>query len=340
MDLWQGTQDGDAAQEELAASGMTDGLPVVPPTRARVERMLAQCGFDADETVATLPPLFVAATWRDIAVNAVMAGCRPEYLPVVGAAIEALAAPEFNLIGIATTTGCAAPLVIVNGPIAGRIGMNAQNNALGPGNRANATIGRAVSLALRNIGGAVPGEVDMATLGQPAKYTCCIAENEAASPWEPLHVERGFDAGASVVTVVGIAGTVEVIDSVSSSGAGLAQTFAHSMLIAGSVGSGGILGGGEPLIVLPPEHATAFHRDGYSKQKTKAAIFERAVLPFEKLAPAVRVHLAPLRTEAPLRVAEKADDVMLVVAGGVGAKAIYAPTWSGTTRAVSRAIRA
>ena len=339
MEFWRGSDDWDAAQEELAASGLTDGLPVIPPTTARVERMLAHCNCAADETVATLPPAFGTATWRDIAINAVMAGCRPEYLPIVGAAIEALAAPEFNLIGIATTTGGAAPLVIVNGPIARRIGMNAEGNALGPGNRANATIGRAVSLALRNIGGATPGEIDMATLGQPAKYTCCFAENEAASPWQPLHVERGFDKNASVVTAVGIAGTVEIVDSVSASGADLAQTYAQSMLIAGSVGTSGALGGGEPLLIMPPEHAASFHRDGHSKQQAKAAIYERAVLPFAQLSPAVRAHLEPLRSNAPLRVAQRADDVMIVVAGGVGAKAVYAPTWSGTTRAVSRAVR-
>src|SRR6202795_4603694 len=210
MNLWQGKDDLEIAQEELAAAGLTDGLPVVPPTPARVEQMLKQHGYDPDEVVTALPPAFGAATWKSIAINAVMAGCRPEYLPVVGAAVEALAADEFNLIGVATTTGSATPLVIVNGPIVREIGMNAETNALGPGNRAHATIGRAVHLVLQNIGGAKPGETDMATLGQPGKYTFCFAENEAASPWLPLHVERGFPAAASVVTVVGAAGIVEV----------------------------------------------------------------------------------------------------------------------------------
>lgn len=345
MEPWQGPHDDawDHAQEQLLADDVTDGLPVTPPTAARVERMLTANGFAADGIVATLPPLFVAATWRDIAINAVMAGCSPEYLPVVGAAIAAIAADEFNLTGIATTTGSATPLVIVNGPVVKRIGLNAEGNALGPGNRANATIGRAVSLALRNVGGAKPGELDMATLGQPAKYTCCFAENEAASPWPPLHVERGFEAAASVVTVVGMAGSVEVVDSASSTAGDLAQTFAQSMLIAGSAGSGGFLGGGEPLIVMPPELAAICDRDGYSKQKMKAAIYERAVLPLDHLSSAVREHLRSLepggaRNEA-MRVAKRADDIMIVVAGGVGAKAAYIPTWGGTTRAVSRLVR-
>ncbi len=265
MDVWHGGNDAawDKAQEELFAAGI-DGRPArnAADARTRATAMLAQCGFDGDEVVTTLPPAFEAATWRDIAINAVMAGCLPAYLPVVGAAVDALAAAEFNLIGIATTTGSATPIVIVNGPIVAQLGMNAEGNALGPGNRANASIGRAVSLALRNIGGAKPGELDMATLGQPAKYTCCFAENEAASPWAPLHVERGFAKDASVVTIVGVAGSVEIVDSVSNTPQDLAQTYAQSMLIAGSAGGGGhgLLGGGEPLIIMPPEIANTFHR--------------------------------------------------------------------------------
>jgi len=351
MDIWHGSNDAswDHAQEELFAAGLTDGLPVVPPTRERVARMLDQRGFAADAVVALLPPAYANATWRDIAINAVMAGCLPAYLPVVGAAVAAIAEAEFNLIGIATTTGSAAPMIIVNGPITAELGMNAQGNALGPGNRANATIGRALSLALRNIGGAKPGELDMATLGQSAKYTCCIAENEAQSPWPPLHVERGFAPEASVVTVVGMSGSVEVVDSSSSKAQDLAQTFAQSMLIAGSVGGGrpALLGGGEPLIIMPPEIAAAFHRAGCSKAQVKAAIFEAAVMPLERLSIAVRERLldrstsvAVAEANAPLRVACKPDDVMIVVAGGVGVKAAYVPTWGGKTRAVSRMVQA
>lgn len=344
MEPWHGTEDWEAAQEELAAAGLTDGLPVVPPTPARVERMLTLNGYAADAIVAALPPLFEDATWQNIAINAVMAGCRPEYLPIIGAAIEALAAPEFNLTGIATTTGSATPLIIVNGPIVQAIGMNAAGNALGPGNRANATIGRAVNLVLRNVGGAVPGEVDMATLGQPGKYTFCLAENAAASPWPALHVERGFPAGASVVTVVGAAGIVEVVDSASNSAEDLAQTFAQSMLIAGNIGGGGQFGGGEPLILMPPELAATFQRNGHSKEKTKGAIYERAVLPLDRISPAVR-ELLGRRGDGTtagdvIRVAGQAGDLMIVVAGGVGVKAAYVPTWGGTTRAVSRQIRA
>ena len=292
MDPWPETN-GAAwarAENESEASGLGDGLPIVPPTAARVGRMLAANGADPAAVVCLLAPLFAPATWQDIAVNAVMAGCRPEHLPVVVAAIDALAEPEFNLIGIATTTGSAATLLIVNGPIAPRIGLNAGANALGPGRRANAAIGRAVRLVLQNVGGAKPGEIDMATLGQPAKLGFCMAENEAASPWPPLHVDRGFDARDSVVTVVGNAGIVEIVDSSSTRPEALAQTFAQSMLIAGTLGGGGLLGGGEPLLVLPPEQAVLLHQAGCAKGQFKALVWERAVFALDRLSPAIRDH--------------------------------------------------
>lgn len=337
-----GTQ---AAQEALEEQGRTDGLPVVPPTAERVAAMLAACGVDPAEVVTVLPPCFAQATWRDIAVNAVMAGCRDAYLPVVGAALEAISAPEFNLIGVATTTGSASTLVIVNGPVAGALGMNAGSNALGPGNRANATIGRALRLCLQNIGGATPGEVDMATLGQPGKYTFCLAENEAESPWPPLHVERGHAAEDSVVTVVAPSGIVEIVDSASRSAADLARTIAQSMLIAGNIGGAGLIGGGEPLLILPPELARLFAADGHDKARVKAAIWERAALPLAQLSPAVQAHLRERAVVEDrgdggvLRVAERPDDVMIVVAGGVGVKAAYVPTWGGGTRSVTRPVR-
>jgi hypothetical protein len=343
MQSWSYTDENglDAAQDSLAECGMTDGLPVIPPTRERVEAMLRASAVDPAQTVAVLPPAYADVTWRDIAVNAVLAGCKPACLRVVGAAVSAMAAPEFNLLGIATTTGSATTCVIVNGPMALALGMNSGTNAFGPGNRANATIGRAVRLTLQNAGGAKSGETDMATLGQPGKFAFCFAENEGQSPWPPLHVERGFPADASVVTVVGVSGTIEVVDSESSTPAELAQTFAHSMLIAGNVGSAGLLGGGEPLVVIPPEHAHVFAIDGNSKAGAKAAIYERALLAIDQLSPPLRARAQASggARDGFLRIAQKAEDVMIVVAGGVGRKGAYVPTWSGTTKAVSRLIR-
>jgi hypothetical protein len=342
MKMWNGAHDPewDSAQDSLAQSGMTDGLPVVPPTRERVDVMLRSARVDADATLAVLPPAYAKVTWRDVAINAVLAGCKALDLPVVGAAVKAIAAPEFNLLGIATTTGSATTCVIVNGPVVRELGMNCATNAFGPGNRANATIGRAVRLTLQNAGGARPGETDMATLGQPGKYAFCFAENEPESPWAPLHVERGFERGASVVTVVGVSGTIEIVDSESNTAEDLAQTFAQSMLIAGNVGSAGLLGGGEPLIVMPPEHAQVFALNNGSKAQAKAAIYERALLAIDRLSPPLRARAqaSGAASDGFLRVAKSADDIMIVVAGGVGRKGAYVPTWSGTTRSVSRAV--
>ena len=344
MKIWAGAHDTahERLQAELAAAYLSDGLPLVAPTMERVASMLAANGYAADEEISLLPPGFEMVTANDVAICAVMAGCKPEYLPVLVAAVDALSDMSFNLVGIATTTGSAAPIYIVNGPIVDQIGLNAKNNALGSGNRANATIGRAMTLILQNIGGAIPGEVDMATLGQPAKYSCCFAENVEESPWTPLHVERGFAADASVVTAVGISGTGEVNDSDSQEAAGLAQTFAQSMLMAGISGGTGLLGGGEPLCLFPPEWAAMFHRDGFSKQQAKQMIWEQAILPVEKLAPAQRKHRMAAASDpnaTVIRVAEEADDLMIVVAGGVGRKAAYLPTWGGTTKAISREIK-
>jgi hypothetical protein len=331
--------DWDAAQRRLLAAGLTDGLPVVPPSRGRIRRMLARNGVDADQVLAEFPIQFAPVTWRNVAIQAVMAGCADDCLPVVGAAVRAMADPAFNIVSIAATTGSAAPLILVSGPIAARIGMNGSYNALGPGNRANATIGRAVSLFLRNVLGAMPGELDMATLGQPAKYTCCLAENEEGSPWTHLRQERGYGADESVVTVFGIAGTMEVVEGMSLSGEDLANTFAQSMLIAGLCGSSGFIGGGEPLLLIPSEIAQRFADAGYDKARAQAEIYERAQLPRERLSPRVRGDLARLgESTAPMRVAARAADVTIVVAGGVGIKAAYVPTWGGGTRSVTRRI--
>lgn len=344
MEIWRGSHDDswETVQQALASAYLSDGLPLVPPTAERVNAMLAANGYKAEEEIAMVAPSFAMASAGDLAICAVMAGCKPEYFPVLVAAVDALADPQFNLLGVATTTGSATPVYIVSGPLAGQIGLNGAANALGSGHRANATIGRAMALILQNVCGAKPGELDMATLGQPAKYACCFAEFAEGNPWTPLHVERGFAADASVVTVVSIAGTVEVNDSDSQTAGDMAQTFGQSMLIAGVAGGSGLLGGGEPLCILPPEWVDLFHREGLDKQKTKEAIWERAWLPVEKLAPAMRVRRMSAGSDPSadiIRVAEKADDLMIVVAGGVGRKAAYAPTWGGTTKAISREIR-
>ena len=338
------TEGVEEATERLYLQGFTDGLPVIPPTGRRIEAMLD--GRDPGIPVASLPPAHRSATFRGLAVCAVMAGCRPEYFPVLVAATRALAQPEFNLLGILTTTGAAAPMMILNGPIRNRLGLNFGPNALGPGVQSNATIGRAVSLVCRNVAGAIPGKLDMATIGQPGKYTFCTAENEEANPWEPLHVSRGYAGDRSTVTVVGAAGTLEVKDDAGTNAENLLTTFAQSMSSAGSLGGNFLLGGGEPLVLLAPEHAAIIARE-MSRRQAQAFLFERARLPFPALSKQIRANLERVRAAHGenvaafadnVWVAERPEDIMLVVVGGVGVKSVFVPTWSGTTRAVTHPV--
>src|SRR5437773_100398 len=201
MSLADPDLDADAI-EELYARGVTDGLPVVPPTRARVDRVLAASGRAPDALIAMVPPNYGRATVEKIAVNAVMAGCRPEYLPVVIAAVEAVCDEAFDLHGVSATTNAPAPLVVVNGPIRGAPDINSGAGVFGPGWRANATIGRALRLVCVNLGGAAPGVISMSTLAHPGRYTYCIGEREEASPWESLSVEHGFAPSDSTVAVL------------------------------------------------------------------------------------------------------------------------------------------
>jgi hypothetical protein len=181
--------------------GWTDGLPVVPPTDLRIARMLAATPRRSGEVIGLIPPNLAPCTVEKAAINAVMAGCRPEYFPVVLAVIEAALKPEFSMHGLLATLWFSGPVVIVNGPVTRRIGMNSGGNALGQGNRANATIGRALQLLIRNVGGGVPGEIDRAVLGNPGKYTFCFAEDESDPDWVPLNVARGAAPGSSSVTL-------------------------------------------------------------------------------------------------------------------------------------------
>ncbi|HEY0476022.1 MAG TPA: hypothetical protein VGD37_00775 [Kofleriaceae bacterium] len=244
--------------------GWTDGMPVVPPTPARVLRMLDGTRRAPDEVVAVVPPDLVPVTVEKVAINAVMAGCKPEYLPVVLAAVSAACTDTFNMHGLLCTTYFSGPVVIVNGPIAAQIGMNSGINCLGQGNRANATIGRALQLVVRNVGGGLPGGIDRATLGNPGKYTFCFAEDEAGSPWEPLSVERGFAAGISTVSLFAGHGPSSIVDQISRTPESLVRTFAaklrathHPKLV---MGMGAVL-------VISPEHARVFAAAGWSKAR-------------------------------------------------------------------------
>ncbi len=266
IDLGEHEDDVEAAFER----GWSDGLPVVPPTPERVARMLTGTSRAPEDVVAVVPPDLVECTVEKVAINAVMAGCKPEYLPVVLTAVEAACTDEFNVHGLLATTYFSSPVVIVNGPIARAIGMNSGINALGQGNRANATIGRALQLVVRNVGGGRPGEVDRATLGNPGKYTFCFAEDEAGSPWEALHVERGLPADASAVTLFAGDGVRGLVDQLSRTPESLARSLAACLT---AVPHPKLALGFDAVLVVSPEHGRVFREAGWSKTRVRDELF-------------------------------------------------------------------
>jgi hypothetical protein len=338
--LVEAPDDLDAFQVWAMEHEWSDGLPVLPPTEARVATILGR--HAADDLVATLMPLDGRATLHAIAVNAALAGAGPEHLPVIVAAVRAVAKPEFNLNAIQCTTHPCSPLVIVNGPIATRLGVAGGPNALGNGHRANAVIGRALRLTLQNVGGARPGREDRATLGHPGKFTYCLAENEAQSPWEPLHVERGFRREDSTVTVCGSEPPHNVNDHGSSAGETLMAALAGT---AATTGSNNIYLGGDPLVILGPEHAQTIASSGWSKGEFKRRFWDAARVPLKRFS-ADNVtrfkHTRPERFEGAgpdtlLPFASKPEDVMVIVAGGPGKHSAIVPTF-GATRSVTERI--
>jgi hypothetical protein len=261
---------------------VTDGLPVVPPTAARVAAAVAATGRAPDELVARMPPRYGRATVERIATNAVMAGCRPDYLPVVLAAVEAICDEAFCLLGVSGTTDAVAPLVIVNGPIRAALEINSGAGVFGPGWRANATIGRALRLCWVNIGGAQPGVISMSTFGGPGRYTYCIGENEEASPWEPLHVEHGFGATDSTVAVLAAEAPQIVADTRSRGGDDLLITIARSLEVVAHHKAVGL---GDTALVFSPEHASTLAREGWSKARVRRFLWERLRKPVRDLLP-------------------------------------------------------
>ena len=325
--------------------GWSDGLPIVPPTVARVERMLDYCDRPWSEPVAKIPPRYGAATPLRLAANAVMAGCRPEYFPLVMLAIEALAEEPFNLYGVQATTHSCSPLLIFNGPIATELRLNCGHGAFGPGGQANATIGRAVRLALVNLGGSSPGVGDMATYGSPAKYSYCTAENAAASPWEPLHVERGFPAQASTVTVVAAEPPHNVNDHESTTAGGVMKTLAGTVATTGVNNINNRLS--EPVILFGPEHAATVASGGFSKQDVKEYLYEHARVPLGKFSDENRERrlrvtfserFATAGLDAMVPMCQSPQDYIVIVVGGAGKHSAVIPTF-GNERSVTRALK-
>ena len=260
--------------------GWSDGLPVVPPTPVRVLRMLGGTTRDPREVIGAIPPDNAPCTVEKVAINAVLAGCRPEYLPVVLAVVEAALEPEFAMHGLLCTTYFSSPMAVVNGPVARRIGMNSGVNALGQGNRANASIGRALQLVIRNVGGGAPGGIDRATLGWPGKYTLCFAEDESDPGWQPLSVERGVAPGASAVTLFGGGGLSPNMDEGSRTPESLARSLAMTL---NSVGHPKLVKSFDAFLVLSPEHWAIFREGGWDKARIKAELAAATARPGAEL---------------------------------------------------------
>jgi len=330
-------EDIDALYQER---GWTDGLPIVPPTEARVNACLAYTDRDPREVIGVLPPRQGEATVEKIAVNAVMAGCKPEYFPVILTALEALADPLFNLDSVQATTHPVAPLIIVNGPIARELGIQCGYNAYGQGFRANMTIGRAVRLVLMNVGGGLPGTGDRATQGTPAKIAYCVAENEAENPWEPLHVEAGLPADVSTVSAYGCEAPHNIQDHYSNTALGVLLVIAGAM---GQAGSNNLLGRGFPVLSLGPEHAATIAKEGYSKKQVKEFLFEHARYPLAKLGAEYRAaqlsrHDVPDGPDTMVPIVRQPDDIAIIVVGGAGKHSSWQPTFGDGTRPTRRVI--
>ena len=266
--------------EAMFDGGYTDGLPVVPPTEERVMRMLKGTHRDPSEVVAVVPPDLVPVTVEKVAVNAVMAGFKPEYLPWVLAAVEAVCTDEFNIHGVLATTMPVGPVIICNGPGTRAIGMNGGGNALGQGNRANLTIGRAVQLVVRNVGGGRPGEVDRATHGNPGKISFCFAELESGSPISSLAVSRGFEPTDDTVTVFAGEGPRCIVDQKARSADALANTLAACLR---TLHNPKLVLAFDAVLIIGPEHARVFADDGWDRERILAELHQRLMLPGSEL---------------------------------------------------------
>lgn len=328
-----------AAMELCFDKGWSDGLPVVPPTADRIAAMLDACALAPDKEVAFIENRQVSVTAEKIAINAVLAGCKPAYMPVIVATVEALADPLYGYHGPATSTGGSGVLMIVNGPIARELGINNGNNLFGPGWRANATIGRAVRLIMRNTIGTLPGTLDQSSLGHPGKYSYCIAENEDDSPWPPLHTSRGFTAEQNAVTIMAALGVHQYSNGLSAVPEGVLTTACAQMRVSAGTAR-------QPCyaMVFAGEHQAIMKKAGYSREDVKRYVFEHTKVSIAELK---RANLkdgavTPADEKTMMDLVQTPDDILVVAAGGkAGVQSCYIPGWGGKagSQAVTKEIR-
>lgn len=344
-DLIEVTADIAELGRELAGRQMGDGLPVVPPTEARVSAMLAHSDRDPLDVIGILPPRQGELTVHALAVNAVMAGCEPRLFPLLIAAFEGIVDPAFNIASVNSTTHPCGVFVLVNGPLAVQAQIESGPGCFGPGFPANATLGRAVRLVLMTVGGAWPGAGDRATQGSPAKFSFCAAENEAANPWGPFHVHRGFDAATSTVSVFGAEGPHNIQEHGSNTAQGMLRTIAGTM---GNAGSNNLFRGGQPVLVIGPEHAVTIAQDGVTRADIQRYVFEHARYPSRLLdpwfRPEYRVRLPAGREDEADRedtdypILDTPEDLHVIVAGGPGKHSAWLPTFGNQTIPQTRAV--
>ncbi len=333
--------DAAGATDAFYRRGYTDGLPIIPPTDERVDQMMATVSRKPSALVGLMAPRQGEATIEALAINAVMAGCRPAYFPIIVAAVQAMMEPGFNLLGVQATTHPVTPMIIVNGPIRYELGFNLSGNAMGEGTHANATVGRALRLILRNVGGGRPGKTDFTTQGSPARYSFCVAENEEQSPFPALHVARGFRPEQSVVTVCQAEGPHNVNDHSSQCAQSLLEMIAGTMA---TLGPNDLARKGHPTVALGPEHAQMLDREGWTREKVQAFLHEFARVPVERLPKEMEVWLREREdidkttwTPRGIPLAATPQDFLVFIAGGTGRHSSFMPSF-GFGAPVSRLI--
>lgn len=311
---------------------LTDGLPIIPPTKEKLLKFLHYTDYNPDDVITILPPKQGKATVEKIAINSIMAGCIPAFMPVIQHAVQALSQDQFNLPGVNATTHPVAISVIINGPISREIAVNSGVGCLGPGNIANATIGRALRLCLINIAGAVPGIGDHATMGSPAKYSFCFGEAENESPWEPLNVERGFKTETSTITVMAAEAPHNVNDHRSKTAEDLLNTIVNTASVAGCNNSHVP---GEILIIMGPEHAQTVADNDWEKEDVKRYIHENTFLPVELADRGGRKLDNQWIIDSNVRITRSPEDVVLLVAGGPGRHTMIAHGFGTSSESVT-----
>ena len=318
--------------EEFHRRGWTDGLPVVPPTPERVEALLDHAGLTAGALLGSIEARSRALSAQQAAANAVMAGCAPEHFPLAVTALCAMLDPAFNAHTVMTSTGGAAFCLLVSGPVTAELAMATRHNALGPGSRANAAVGRTLRLVARNVFGARTGEMDASSIGHPGKFTLCLAEDEPPASWEPLRIELGYGRDDSTVTILGTEGPRQVANHLNSSPEGILTTMAAAMRCPANYAVGK---GSQGVVVLGPEHAAALVEAGWTRARVREFLAEASrVTPVEIDAAGVLLEVGTQHDMTPgpdgrLPTVRSPDDIFLVTAGGHGAGwSAYIPVWA------------